>query len=336
MKYAFIFLLVSCELLAAALPAISKDIDSTIHVRDTLTGIYQSPISHDGSLSKRLLTAASLSLVIPGTGQWYTGHYVKGSLILAAGTVLGILGYNQNQTLSINKTESAKALDSFRVNSNVIVVRIDTIITGSGNSVSSDTTFRGTHFNMEYQFARFEEQKARNQVYQSMVWAAGLYYYAFLDAVKSTGFFDDGNARNPVKATYLAAIPFLGLGQLYNGELSKAGLITMAQLSLAYMAYNNNTLMRICEKNIAKIERPGTRENRDADASFLLDQWNSARDDAFKGRNTYIWYSLALYLYSIVDAVVDAHLHDLSAKMRFEPDLSPYQGRVGVNLRLNF
>ena len=56
----------------------------------------------------------------------------------------------------------------------------------------------------------------------------------------------------------------------------------------------------------------------------LVTSWTSKYNDAFHNRNTYLWYSLGCWLYGIVDAVVDAHLHDASTKMKLEPE--PFAG----------
>jgi hypothetical protein len=48
------------------------------------------------------------------------------------------------------------------------------------------------------------------------------------------------------------------------------------------------------------------------------------------------WYSLVFYIYGVLDAVVDAHLHDAPTKMKLEPDLTPGQNKVGIRLKMNF
>jgi hypothetical protein len=50
----------------------------------------------------------------------------------------------------------------------------------------------------------------------------------------------------------------------------------------------------------------------------------------------YLWYSILFYFYGILDAVVDAHLHDAGAKMKLEPDLVPQNKQVGLTLTVPF
>ena len=101
------------------------------------------------------------------------------------------------------------------------------------------------------------------------------------------------------------------------------------------MIYNYNTLMHICEDNLRKINSPTTRESKDQAAKELKDNWDSKRNEAFRNRNMWAWYSIGFYFYSIFDAIVDAHLHDAGKKMRLEPDLLPGKG-VGLHYKLTF
>jgi len=334
MRYPILILLTCCGLLCAQIVPVHGD--ATFDKRDTSAAVDSTQSRADSAGKAKPITPALLSLIVPGGGQFSTGHYVKGSVILAGSAILGAVTYATYQDYRIKRDDASVWNDSLNVNRNVVTIQADTITTTSGDSIAYDTSFVGVHYDMEYQYAKFLKTKASYSTYQGLLWCAGFYYYNVLDALKSTGHFTDSLERNPTKAALLSAIPFAGLGQLYNGELGKAGIIFMTQTSLAFMAYTNHLQMRICEKNIEKIENSGNVESKDADASRLDKLWNSARNDAFKSRNTYIWYSLALYLYGIVDAVVDAHLHDLPSKMQIEPDIVPQHGKVGMQLKYNF
>jgi TM2 domain-containing membrane protein YozV len=334
MRYS-ILILIACFGFLYAQP-VQPDTSVVSGTSDTLPHSDSLSTGADSRTTKSPVKAALLSLVIPGAGQFYTGRYIKGSVILTSEVILGAFTYDRYQNYTLQRDAAQMFSDSLAVHRNTITVHPDTISRTQGDTIVQDTTFVGIHYDMMYQYAQFLETKSRNLVNQSLVWGLSFYYFNVLDALKNTGYFDDTGTRSPSKAALLSAIPFLGLGQLYNGELSKSGLIFMAQLSVAYMAYNNNTLMGICEKNITKIESKGSAENRDIDAARLDRLWNSAHSEAFKSRNTYIWYSVVLYLYGIVDAVVDAHLHDFPAKMQLEPDLVPEKGQVGMKVRYNF
>lgn len=275
-------------------------------------------------------------MVVPGAGQAYTGNYVKSGLIIASEIVLALFAYNRNLNVKDLNTIANSVQDSFVLKKDYITIKPDTIKTAKGDSVKFDSTFWGVHYRMQYDFARFQEQETRYLVYQCLAWAAGVYYFNILDAIRNTWYFNDNRPRDPATAGWLSAIPGLALGQIYNGSLSKAGLIFMTQCNLAYMVYNYNSLMRSCENNLVQINDPGSRESKDASASQLKNSWDARRNDAFRNRNMYLWYSVFLYFYAIFDAVVDAHLHDAGTKMKLEPDLMPDQKRLGLNFTIKF
>ena len=270
-----------------------------------------------------------MSVIIPGTGQLYTGNYVKSGLIIAGEVILGLYTVNRIAYANDLKTIS----DSL---GNVYSRSKDSIWTSKDTAGKQDTAYNRIHNRMPYDFASFQEREARYLTYQCITWAVGGYYFNILDALRNTGYFFDNRPRNPSTAGWLSMIPGLALGQIYNGSLDKAGLLLMIQGCLAYEVYNYSSLMRICENNLNLLQNPASIENRDPSVTTLVTSWTSKYNDAFHNRNTYLWYSLGFWLYGIVDAVVDAHLHDASTKMKLEPDLSPELKRVGLTMKGEF
>jgi hypothetical protein len=287
---------------------------------------------------KNPVISGSLSFIVPGAGQIYTGNYVKSGFIIAFEVGLGLVANYQHTVDNDLDKIANSARDSFMLYQNNL--KFDTIKTQTTKADSIvDTTFVGVGKRMQYDYARFQEKETRLLVYQCLTWAAGVYYFNLMDAVRNTGYFNDNRPRSPSTAGWLSAIPGLALGQIYNGSLDKAGLIFMTQWNLAYMIYNYITLMRICESNLLLLNDPASRENKeskDPNLSGLKDSWNAKYNDAFRNRNMYLWYSLGLWLYGIADAVVDAHLHDSGTKTRLEPDLIPDRKQVGLNLKVEF
>jgi len=180
---------------------------------------------------------------------------------------------------------------------------------------------------------RYSELESRYMAYNSLSWMVGGYVFNVLDAINGTGFFNNSVYKSPLIAGWLSAIPGLGLGQMYNGSLSKAGMVMMAQISLGVVAYDYHRLMKVAEKNYSNL-------NVSVDKTVLkdkyLNEWESKRSSAFQKRNTYLWYSIFFYLYGILDAVVDAHLHDYPEKMKISPDLVPANGGAQLNLNVKF
>jgi hypothetical protein len=140
--------------------------------------------------------------------------------------------------------------------------------------------------------------------------------------------------KNPTTAGLLSAVPFLGLGQLYNERPSKAGMLAMAQAGLALTAYNQHRLMSAASDKYNQM-----RDSTSAQYIYRADHlsyWKSRYDSAFSSRNTYLWLSLFTYLYSIFDAVVDAYLSDFNTKIDIGTDLSvsPNGGGAVVNVKV--
>ena len=90
--------------------------------------------------------------------------------------------------------------------------------------------------------------------------------------------------KNPKTAFYLSAVP--GGGQLYNGKLLKGSLV-LALESFAIYSWLEN----------AKIYRDYDSINKPLSKNRYLEK-----------RNKYAWWVIFIYFYSMIDAMVDAHL----------------------------
>ena len=90
--------------------------------------------------------------------------------------------------------------------------------------------------------------------------------------------------KNPKTAFYLSAIP--GAGQLYNGKLLKGSLV-LALESFAIYSWLEN----------AKIYRDYEFMDKPLPKNRYLEK-----------RNKYAWWVIFIYFYSMIDAMVDAHL----------------------------
>lgn len=312
----------------------------------------------DSVRKRNPLLAAGLSLAMPGAGQVYNRRYVKGALYLGAEVALTLYGLNRYEGAQEYEPEIARLdrryshlLDSLGgVDTSTWVyqyeTRYDTTWDGDGAILritdslhAIDSTEGPVVYRMAADTARYKRDKLRFGAYQSWWWAASCYVYGVMDAIDKTGAFDDDEPRSPTVAGWLSAIPFLGLGQIYNGALSKAGMIFMVQSSLAYMALNNQILLTRAEDQLQRMGDPNQLEYavvHELAGNDYVREWESHYKQAFRNRNTYLWYSLFFYFYNVFDAVVDAHLHDYDKRMRLEPDLQVLSQRVGMQLNLAF
>ena len=90
--------------------------------------------------------------------------------------------------------------------------------------------------------------------------------------------------KNPKTAFYLSVVP--GGGQLYNGKILKGSLV-FALESFAMYSWLEN----------AKIYRDYDSTNKPLSKNRYLEK-----------RNKYAWWVIFIYFYSMIDAMVDAHL----------------------------
>ncbi|MBN1294601.1 MAG: hypothetical protein JXB48_22370 [Candidatus Latescibacteria bacterium] len=288
-----------------------------VAMADTTSG---TDVADSGSISllpvktwNPLLTG-SLSAVLPGAGQAYTGHYIKAGSFLALEVITALVARSWYNAEKVRNTNA-----DFYEQSSLIT---------SGKTDSLSELEKAALW-------RFDAFGARYSMYNSLSWMIGGYIYNVLDAVACSKFFVSDEEKSPAKAAWLSAIPGLGLGQLYNGAPGKAGMIFMTQMSLGVIAVNEHRLMRKAEAGITALNRLNDSTTVEVVEEYKQD-WEFRQGVAFRNRNTYLWYSLFFYVYGILDAIVDAHLHDYPKKIRAYPDLVAHQSAAGITLEYIF
>ncbi len=259
--------------------------------------------------------SGAASLLIPGAGQVYTHQYFKAGFFIALEAIFGSMA-NFWRTDANNRFVREKSwLALSAADTNRLAATMD-----------REDAFLTHHHALESRFS----------FYDYLSWAAGGYVFNVLDAVGSSNAFRNTKEKSPLTAGLLAAVPGLGLGQWYNGALSKAGLVMMGQVSLGIMAYNCQRLMDRAEDNYLRLNPPQP-DTLTRFVSFAYSgDWGDARYRSYTNRNMYLWYSVFFYFYSIFDAVVDAYLHDYPEKMKIKPDLILGNKQVYLSLQTTF
>jgi len=316
--------------------SVAIDIDTAQLVNANADNNRQDTLAVDAPAKPRLsYTGASISAIVPGGGQIYHGRYFMGGAFLAAEA--GAAGFSiywwmesdqrKNETASLRDWEAR-----FRDSADARAERGDV----AGDSVA---LYWAGQYSIFADRSEFEARQARFTAYNALAWAVGIHAYSLLDALELDGIAPRGEAKDPTRAGLLAAVPFLGLGQLYNSRPSKAGMMAMTQVSLMVTAINHHRLM-----NYASGKYNEMRDSSSAQYAYRADEnqhmnyWKSRYDNSFSRRNTYLWVALFAYLYSIFDAVVDAHLSDYEAKIYVSPDLAVsadggYKAGASLNVR---
>ncbi len=97
--------------------------------------------------------------------------------------------------------------------------------------------------------------------------------------------------KSPKKAFALSLVP--GLGQVYNGKWIKSALIIGLEVS-SFMAW---------------------RLNLDRYNNYDSNNYPLRKYRYLEKRNKYAWWMGIIYVYSMIDAVVDSHLHSFDHLM---------------------
>ena len=325
--YRFYFIITG--LLFTTVCAESND---SIGVADSGSGVVQTP---QVKVWNPVVTGA-FSAVIPGGGQFYTRHYIKAGSFLALEAITAGMANFWYRT-SLYRDEEAdvfkESADVYReaatiyklLEDSINQLGIDSIAAQDYRSWASSQEAQALESEERAALLRYDAKDARYKMYNALSWMVGGYVYNIFDGLGSSRFFFNDKQKSPTKAAWLSAIPGLGLGQLYNGSLSKAGMIMMTQVSMGVMAVNYHRLVNEAQRHYSTA----------VDTSFNQD-WEWRRSTAFRNRNQWIWYSLAFYFYGILDAVVDAHLHDYNRKLRAYPDLVPELSALRINVDYRF
>ena len=146
--------------------------------------------------------------------------------------------------------------------------------------------------------------------YAENAWLFGLHLYGMMDAF---GIWYNNNyrsveLRSMTTALLLGLIP--GLGQMYNGEFGKAGLLYMGLIGAAASIRTSQNMVEyyLDRKHFLESEQSSKEE---------LERVKERVTYYRKNRNQYIWGLALIYLYSLGDAVVDALLSDFDNPMHF-------------------
>lgn len=286
-----------------------------VHAADSAEVLLQGrgqDVALSSSVKSSFLIGA-LSVALPGAGQFYTGHYIKGGLFLGVEISLALYSryWFQNYHVLLDNTAD--------------MARLRAMLPEIGQLENDQ----------EVAIGFYDALSAKYSMYVGLSWMVGGYLWNVGNAVEGSGLFTSDAAKNPKKAALLAAVPALGLGQLYNGSISKAGMIMMVQTTLGVIAYKNHRLMRDAESHLIALLTSDDSLHTQVAATYK-DEWEYRRGNAYRSRNSFLWYSLFFYFYGILDAVVDAHLHDYPRKIRAYPDLVPEQGAVRMNFNYQF
>lgn len=295
---------------AQTVPADSVQPDSSSFVGDPLvkgkTGIESIdtlPVNEwDIPTKRNSLGLTMLLSILPGGGHYYTEHYVRGGFITG---IEALLFYEVYINKAWQKDRVLEQAQPFRDSVSMytkIIREMD-----NRDSLAYYQNKRNEYANRvrEKSDKKMEQEDLR---YAENAWLFGLHLYGMMDAF---GIWYNNNyrsveLRSMTTALLLGLIP--GLGQMYNGEFGKAGLLYMGLIGAAASIRTSQNMVEyyLDRKHFLESEQSSKEE---------LERVKERVTYYRKNRNQYIWGLALIYLYSLGDAVVDALLSDFDNPM---------------------
>lgn len=251
----------------------------------------------DISTKRNSLGLTMLLSILPGGGQYYTEHYVRGGFITGIEALLIYEVYINKAWQKDRVLEQAKPFQDSVSMYTKFIREMD-----NRDSLAYYQNKRNEYANRvrEKSDKKMEQEDLR---FAENAWLFGLHLYGMMDAF---GIWYNNNyrsveLRSMSTALLLGLIP--GLGQMYNGEFGKAGLLYMGLIGAAASVYTSQNMVEyyLDRKHFLQSEGSNSEE---------LERVKERVTYYRKNRNQYIWGGALIYLYSLGDAVVDALLSD--------------------------
>ena len=110
---------------------------------------------------------------------------------------------------------------------------------------------------------------------------------------------DSVNIKSPAKAALYGAM-FPGGGQVYNGRWLKGALLLSLEAAVINQWYSNGDIYKKYESG----------------------NYSLSKHRYLEKRNKYAWWIFFIYVYGMLDAVVDAHLNPFNSVMTEDIELS--------------
>jgi TM2 domain-containing membrane protein YozV len=267
---------------------------------------------HDWGTATRPLSmpvALGLAAVIPGGGQFYGGHPVRGAFLAGLETVLVGLALNTYYVDLPRRDRTTRAyLDAADAALERLVM--------NPSDAAAEAEFRAwtqqarANASLRLQYADLANSQ--------LAWAVGLHFYGIADAIEIVN-----RSHRPVTPNrsvgraFIYGLAFPGGGQLYNERYGKFGMLWMTLGASAVSAVSRQNVVEHLNRSVA-IAR--------AEGSPNLAELEQDRQIFRRRRNQYYFGAGLFYIYALMDGMVDAALSDFDAPNRYAigPGFEPF------------
>ena len=283
-----------CALLFPALSALGD----TPRPKSGIPAIDSLPLNDWKADTTPLSTSKALTLAVllPGGGQFYGGHPVRGSFLVGLETVLfGLSLYSYYVDLPRYDRETNRLLDS----ANAAFDHVN-------SDANAQSRFEGwTALARDNAAKRLQQADLANS---ELAWAIGLHFYGIADAFEIARRSQSEPKVRSVKRAMWYGLAFPGGGQLYNGRYGKFGLLWMGIGGSVVSTWSRQNVVESLNRSVAAA--------RTENASNL-DELERDRTVYRKRRNQYYWGMAIFYVYAVMDGMVDAALSDFDKPNRY-------------------
>lgn len=278
---------------------------------------------HDWGLPDKPLSVpltVGLSAVFPGGGQFYSGHPVRGSFLLGLESILaGTALYTYAIDLPSRRREIGRNLDS----ADAAAARWAQNPSDANARAEMDGWVTQARRNMSLR------RQYADLAHSQMAWAAGLHFYGMADALEiALRSHEPMRPARSVRRAFAYGMLFPGGGQLYNDRYGKFGMLWMALGASAVSAWSRQEVVEGLNRDLA-VARAEAAQGLSANVSQLeLDRTVYRRK-----RNQYYWGAALLYVYAVMDGMVDAALSDFDSPNRYAlgPGLEPLSFTASIS-----
>ncbi len=267
------------------------------------------------------LKYAMLFSLLPGGGQYYTEHYVRGGFLTG---IEGLLIYDIFFNRSFQRDRLLERAQSFQDSVHYFTSKV---LNSPRDSISAYHAKR-LEF-LERVRAQSDKKMEQEDVRKAeLAWLIGIHIYGIFDTY---GIWYNNNRRTTEYRDMKTALLWgllPGGGQIFNHDYGKAGLVYMGLLgAIASVSTSQNMVKYYLDrKHLVEKEDPKSEEYE-----RITERVTYYR----KNRNTYIWGGVLIYLYSIADAAVDALLSDFDSPLHMAL-LPNFSGGVQAVMSLDF
>ena len=267
------------------------------------------------------LKYAMLFSLLPGGGQYYTEHYVRGGFLTG---IEGLLIYD----IFFNRSfQRDRLLERARPFQDSVLYFSSLIMKGPRDSILYYHDKR-LEF-LERVRAQSDKKMEQEDVRKAeLAWRVGIHLDGMFDTF---GIWYNNNHRSTeyrdMKTAVLWAL-LPGGGQIFNRDFGKAGLVYMGLLGASVSVWTSQNMVNyyLDRKHLVEKESP-----RSEEYDRIVERVTYYR----KNRNTYIWGGVLIYLYSIADAAVDALLSDFDSPLHMAL-LPNFDGGAQAVMSLDF